>query len=226
MIIELKTKYTLNKMKKKLAIIGTKEFSEQIRFYAEKTGKFEFVGYFDDLEEKGTMIQGSPVLGKVEESIDLYHQGLFDCIFIGIGYTRFDLREYYYKKLKGEVPFANIIMPRVTLDEKIQLGEGIYIGEDTFICPNCMIDDNVFIHGGCVIAHDNKIGKHSYLAGRIDTAGFCEIGERNFVGVRVIFADHVKTCQDVWIGLACVVAKSINEPGKYMSPAAKLYKIE
>lgn len=213
-------------IKKRLALIGTKEFSKQIISYANKTGKYEFVGYFDDLEEKGTLINGRPVFGKVEESIELFHEGYFDFIFIGIGYTRFDLREYYFDMLKGKVPFANIIMPRVTLGENTQLGEGIYLGEDTFICPNCVIKDNVFIHGGCIIAHDNKIGKHSYLAGRIDTAGFCEIGEKNFVGVRVLFADHVKTCSDVWIGLGCVVASSINKPGKYMTSAAKLYKIE
>ena len=29
---------------KKLALIGTKEFSEQIYFFAKRTGEFEFVG--------------------------------------------------------------------------------------------------------------------------------------------------------------------------------------
>lgn len=211
---------------KRLTLIGTKEFSEQIITFANRTGEFEFVGYFDDLVEKGTIINGKPVLGRVEDAIVLYNNGIFDYIFEGIGYTRFDLREYYYNMLKGKVPFANIIMPRVTLGDNLQLGEGIYLGEDTFLCPNCVIEDNVFIHGGCTIAHDNKICKHSYLSGRIDTAGFCEIGERNFIGVRVLFADHVKTCSDVWIGIGCIVAKNINNPGKYMSPSAKLYKIE
>ena len=81
---------------KKLALIGTKEFSEQIIAFAQRTGEFEFVGYFDDLVEKGTIVNGKPVFGKVEEAIELYKQGAFDCIFEGIGYTRFDLREYYY----------------------------------------------------------------------------------------------------------------------------------
>ena len=53
---------------KRLALIGTKEFSEQIIFFARRTGEFDFVGYFDDLVEKGTIINGYPVLGKVEEA--------------------------------------------------------------------------------------------------------------------------------------------------------------
>lgn len=212
--------------KKRLTIIGTKEFSDQILGFANKTGNFEFVGYFDDLVEKGTIINGKPVLGKAEDAVSLFEQRVFDCIFIGIGYTRFDLREHYYNLLKGKVPFANIIMQNVTLEENVSIGEGIYIGRDCYICEGTKIEDNVFIHGGCIIAHDNRIGMHSYLSGRIDTAGFCEIGKRNFIGIRVLFADHVKTCSDVWIGLACVVGKNIKESGKYMSPAAKLYKIE
>ena len=60
-------------MKKRLALIGTKEFSDQIIHFADRTGEFEFVGYFDDLVEKGTTINGFPVFGKVEDSITLYN---------------------------------------------------------------------------------------------------------------------------------------------------------
>ena len=211
---------------KKLALIGTKEFSDQIIHFAERTGEFEFVGYFDDLVEKGTIINGYSVLGKVEESIQLYNDGVFDCIFEGIGYTRFDLREFYYKMLKGLVPFANIIMPRVEIEENVTLGEGVFIGEDSVIGQNSIIDDNVFIHRGTFLAHDNRVCRHSYLAGRIDTAGFCEIGERNFVGVRALFSDNIKTCDDVWIGIGCIVAKDIETPGKYMTRSVALLKVE
>ena len=120
---------------RKLALIGTKEFSEQIYYFAKRTGEFEFVGYFDDLVEKGTIINGFPVLGKVEEAEVLYNEGIFDCIFEGIGYTRFDLREYYYNMLKGKVPFANIIDPTAELGRDVKLGEGIYVGR------NAIIDD-------------------------------------------------------------------------------------
>lgn len=211
---------------KRLTLIGTKEFSEQIIAFANRIGDFEFVGYFDDLLEKGTIIKGKPVLGRVEDAIELYKQGAFDYIFEGIGYTRFDLREYYYKMLKGIVPFANIIMPGVKFEENVTLGEGLFIGEDTIICQNSTIEDNVFIHRNTFLAHDNKIGKHAYLAGRIDTAGFCEIGERNFIGVRALFSDHVKTCEDVWVGIGCIVAKDITSPGKYLTRSVNLLKVE
>ena len=213
-------------MKKRLTLIGTKEFSEQIISFANKTGDFEFVGYFDDLIEKGTIINGKPVLGIVEDAIDLYNDGVFDCIFIGIGYTRFDLREHYFNLLKGSVPFANIILKSTKIASNVQLGEGVFVGGESIIDRNAIIGDNVFIHGGTTIGHDNNVGSHTYISGRFNTAGFVTIGERCFFGICSCVSDHITICDDVWIGLACVVAKNINAPGKYMSPAAKLYKIE
>ena len=122
---------------KKLALIGTKEFSEQIASFANKTGEYEFVGYFDDLVERGTIINGKPVLGKVEDAIEIYKKGLIDCIFEGIGYTRFDLREYYYNLLQGKVPFANIIMPSANIASDVKLGEGVFVGGGTLIDKGC-----------------------------------------------------------------------------------------
>lgn len=211
---------------KRLALIGTKEFSEQIVLFALQTGEFEFFGYFDDLVEKGTVINGKPVWGKVEDAIALYQDGLFDCIFEGIGYTRFDLREYYYNLLKGKVPFANIIMPTAKIESNVELGEGVFIGGSSSIGSGSVIADNVFIHGYSDIGHNNEIGAHTYISGRFNSAGFCKMGNKCFMGICVIISDHIEIVDDVWIGLGCVVAKSIKESGKYMSPAARLYKIE
>ena len=211
---------------KKLALIGTKEFADQIITFAKKTGEFEFVGYFDDLADKGSIINGHPVFGKVEDAVELFIQGVFDGIFIGIGYTRFDLREYYFNLLKGKVPFANIIMPSAKIAEGVKLGEGIFIGGTTIIDAGTVIEDNVFIHGLSTVGHNNVVKSHTYISGRFNSAGFCLIGSRVFIGICTIIADHISICDDVWIGLGCVVAKNINSPGKYMSPAAKLYKIE
>ena len=211
---------------KKLAIIGTKEFAEQITDFAIQTGGFEVVGYYDNIEPKGSVVYGRPVFGAVLDAVGGYQEHVFDEIFIAVGYTRFDLRELYYNQLKGKVPFANIIMPSAKITSTVQLGEGVFIGGGTTIDKDSIIDNNVFIHGASFIGHSNHIGSHTYISGRFNSAGFCEIGDRCFFGICTCVSDHISVCDDAWIGLACVVAKNIKEPGKYMSPAAKLYKIE
>lgn len=211
---------------KRLTLIGTKEFSEQIISFANRTGEYEFVGFFDDLVEKGTIINGKPVLGKVEEAIKLYKQGVFDCIFEGIGYTRFDLREFYYNILKGKVPFANIIDPTAELGRDVKLGEGIYVGRNAIIDDETIIEDNVFIHRNNMVGHNSIVHKHSYLSGLDHMAGFCEIGSRSFIGLSVCVADHVKISDDVWVGIGCVVAKNLKKPGKYLTDSMILTRLD
>ena len=46
----------------KIALIGSKEFARQIREYAEETMIFQVVGYFDDYEPTGKMVDGDQVL--------------------------------------------------------------------------------------------------------------------------------------------------------------------
>lgn len=210
---------------KKLAIIGTKEFSFQIRDFAERSGGFEFVGYIDDLAQEGTHIDGFPVLGKVCDAERLYREGVIECVFIAVGYSRFDLREDFYNQIKGKVPLANIIHPTAIINESVRLGEGLLITEYNVIGKNCIIEDNVVILGGCLIGHDDYIGKHSYFAGHNVVAGFVRIGERCFGGINSIFSDNTEIPNDCWISLGGIVSESLKKEGKYVSAGSRLIRI-
>lgn len=211
---------------KKLAIIGTKEFAEQITDFAIQTGQFEVVGYYDNVEPKGNIVNGRPVYGTVVDAVEGFKKQIFDEIFIAVGYTRFDLREQFYEQLKGKVPFANIIMPTSEVSPTAKLGEGIYVGPHTTIATNTVVDNNVFVHGHCLLGHDCHIHSHSYFSGRDYMAGFCDIGERVFVGLSVCVADHINITNDVWVGIGSIVAKDLTQPGKYMSAATRLVRVE
>lgn len=211
---------------KRLALIGSKEFAQQIRGFAEKTGQFSVVGYFDDFETKGKIISELPVLGKRNDIELLFKDNVFDEIFLAAGYNNFHFREQAFDELKGKVPFANIIMPDAELSDTTTLGEGIFIGTKTYFGENVVIDDNVFIHGHTFISHDNHIGSHTYISGRFTTAGFVNIGKRNFYGICSIVSDHISICDDVWIGLGSIVAKNLRKPGRYISQNVLLTKID
>lgn len=211
---------------KKLAIIGTKEFAEQITNFAIQTGHFEVVGYYDNIEPKGNIVNGRKVLGTIEDAIVDYREKVFDEIFIGVGYTRFDLRALFYEQLSGEVPFANIIMPSAEVSPSAKLGEGVYVGPHTTIAANTIVENNVFVHGHCLLGHDCHIHSHSYFSGRDYMAGFCDVGERVFVGLSVCVADHISITDDVWVGIGSIVAKDLTQSGKYMSASTRLVRVE
>lgn len=211
---------------KRLALIGSKEFAEQIQGFAETTGDFKVIGYFDDFEPVGKIIRSLPVLGQIKDIEAEYQKGTFDCIFFAAGYNNFIFRETIFDGLFGRVPFANIIMPTAEVSPSAKLGEGNYIGPNTTIAANTIIENNVFIHGHCLIGHDSIVHSHTYFSGRDYMAGFCEVGKKVFVGLSVCIADHITVSDDVWIGIGSIVAKDLKEPGKYMSSSIRLIKVE
>lgn len=211
----------------RILLIGSKDFARQIRVQAEKTGKFQIVGYLDDFEKPGTIIDGLPVLGCVDDAILLYEGNKFDYLFSAIGYNSLINREKIFEKFKGNIPFANIIMPSADIDSSVNLGEGIFIGARSSVGINTTIYDNVYVGVGTVIGHDCSIGSHTYFSGRDFIAGFVSVGKRNFFGLSSCVADHISIADDVWIGIGSIVGKDIKESGKYMCPySSKLVRYE
>ena len=210
---------------KRLALIGSKDFAEQIQILAEETGDYKVVGYFDDFEKKGTIIRMLPVLGKIEDIETAYKKNEFDCIFLAAGYNNFAFRESVFNRVYGKVPFATIISSSAFVGKNVVIGDGVYIGANSYLDINSVIGNNVFIHSGSTLGHNNIIGDHTYISGRFDTCGCVKIGKRCFVGVRCLVSDHVSVCDDTWLGIGSLILKDITQPGKYMT-LNRLMRIE
>lgn len=210
---------------KRLAIIGTREFGLQVLNYARNTGKYEVIGWIDDLEEVGHIICNLPVICNVENAVNFYEEGAFDFVFIAIGYSKMDIKQSIYNSIKGKIPLANIIAPTAIISPSAVLGEGILINDYVTIDKNTVINDDVVLLGQTLLTHDCNIGKHCYIAGNNSIAGFVTIQDNVFVGLGVSISDHVSICSNAWIGIGCVVAESISVPGKYMSRAMSLIRL-
>lgn len=115
------------------------------------------VGYFDDYEEKGTIIRSLPVLGGINDIESEYQKGSFDCVFLAAGYNNFIFRKNTFNKLSPTVPFDNILSPSATIGENVIIGQGVFVGDHTCIDDKSIIEDNVFIHVGSTIGHNNIV---------------------------------------------------------------------
>lgn len=210
---------------KKLVIIGSGEYSQQVVDYALSTQEFQVIGFIDNNRCKGEVIIGYPVLGGDECILELYKAGLFDCIFVALGYLNLPIKEKLYNFLKeANVPLAKIISPMAIVHPTAKIGDGSLITEGVIIMKNVIIKDNVYVGSGSLIGHDSIIGEHSFIAGRVAMAGFVNIGKRNFIGVNSSVADNIRVCDDVWISLGAIVAKNVKFPGKYFASSLKLVK--
>lgn len=208
----------------KLAIIGTRDLAYQITHYVTTDNRYEVVGYIDNIETKGTIINNLPVLGSVAETEELYRSGKFDCVLIGIGYTRFDLRQKIYEELKGKVPFGRFIHSTCYVDPTAKIANGCILYPKCIIDLNVDIRENVLINWGTGVSHDTILHPHSFIAPRVTLAGCSIIGMRCMIGIGVTMIDHIHVCDDVTIGGGATVVKDITQPGIYVGMPAKFLK--
>ena len=211
--------------KRSLAILGAGELGAQIGHYALLDGRYEIIGFFDDTKEIGGLFDGFPILGKMEDFETLYHQGIFDCIFIGIGYAHFSFKAYLYEKvISSGVPLATIISPHVYIDPTAVIGKGVILYPGCVIDKDAVVEDNTVINVNVTIAHNSVVGKHSFIAGGAILAGYAKVGECCFLGVNSVINDHNYSEDNVIIGSQTVVSKNVKKSGTYFNDNRRLFK--
>ena len=211
---------------KRIAFLGSGSLAIDLCERVQLWNQYEVAGFIDGNSEKGSVIAGFPVLGNDDDVIDLYHGGVFDCIYIAIGYLKYEIRGKLYDRFKGIVPFANIISPTAYVHPTATLGEGVQLSDGVYIGQHAIVEDNVLITLRSIVNHGCLVKKHTFFSTRVTTAGNVTIGERCFVGVGTVISDGICICDDVWLSPGSIVVSDIKKSGQYMSAASRLVNIK
>lgn len=208
----------------KIAIIGSGVLAQHIAHYAEIDLSHNVVGYFNDYIEKNTLVNNTPVLGKVSDILMAFQNNEFEALVVGIGYKHFEFRESVFRKFKGIIPFANIIHPTCYLDSTVKLGEGVVLFPKSILDVHVTVGDNVLVNLGCVIAHDTSIGNHSFLSPGVTLAGFIKIGEKCNIGINTTVIDNITIGNEIQTGGGTLVIKNIEKKGLYVGNPQRFIK--
>lgn len=211
-------------MNKRIAIIGSGDLGKSIAHYAKNNG-YTIVGYYDDFQE-ANLIEGFPLLGKLNRIEEDYQHNLFEALVCAIGYKHFDFREKVYNQYHCEkgIPFATIIDKSCHVDSSAEIGEGVVLFPTAMVDKGCVIEDNVLLNVGVTIAHDSIVKRHSFLSPRVAMAGFSTIGERCMIGINSTIIDNVTIGADIRVGGGTIIIKSLTESGLYVGNPARYVK--
>ena len=101
----------------------------------------------------------------------------------------------------------------VTVGDDVEIGASSSIDRGTI--GDTLIGDGVKIDNQVQIGHNVRIGEHTAIAGCVGISGSVTIGRRCMIGGMAGFAGHLEVCDDVVITGKTMVSRSINEPGVY-----------
>jgi UDP-3-O-[3-hydroxymyristoyl] glucosamine N-acyltransferase len=101
----------------------------------------------------------------------------------------------------------------------VRIGDDVEIGANTTIdrgaIEDTVIENGVRLDNLIQIAHNVRIGEHTAIASQSGISGSTTIGKRCMLAGQSGLVGHITICDDVVIGGATMVTKSISEPGFY-----------
>ena len=197
---------------KKIAIIGAGGFGREVKTLIDQINavsqKYEFIGYYDDGKEKGTLINGFPVLGKV---IDLNSVSKAISVALALG------NPAYKKNVvdlidNPNISFETLIHPSVLIgNDDVSIGKGTVICAGNIITCNISIKDYVTLNLACTIGHDTILENFVSLMPAVNVSGEVVLEEAVYVGTGAKIINQVSVGKNTTIGAGAVVSKSLPE---------------
>lgn len=195
---------------KDLAILGTGGFAREvatiIKDINEKSPLYNFLGFVDNKLEKGTIINGHPVIGNDEDINSTSKQ-----ISLVLAFGEPDLKRKVISKFTNNlIDFPTIIHPTALIaDDNISIGRG------NIVCAGCIITTNIILHNFitlnlmCTVGHDTEIDNFSSFMPSVNISGEVVIGEGVYVGTGAKIINQVRIGNYTIVGAGAVVVKSL-----------------
>lgn len=194
----------------KIAILGAGGFGREVKMLIDqinqKDKKYEFMGYFDDGFEKGTMVNGYPVLGGIDD-INEVTDALSIVAAIGLPSLK--------KKLIGKVTnplisYPVLIHPSVFIgSDEVSIGAGTIICAGAIVTVNINIGQHVIINLSCTVGHDTNIGSYSSFMPSVNISGEVNIMEEVYVGTGAKIINQLDIGAGTIVGAGAVVSKTL-----------------
>lgn len=103
----------------------------------------------------------------------------------------------------------------VVIGDDVEIGANTTIDRGSI--ENTVIADGVRLDNQIQIGHNVRIGEHTALAAMVGIAGSSVIGKRCMLAGMSGLVGHITLCDDVVIGGATMVTKDITSPGVYVA---------
>lgn len=195
----------------KIAIFGAGGFGREVKIIidainAERPGSYNLIGFFDDGVTKGTIVNGLPVLGGIEE-INNFQEELGIAISIGTPSIKIKIIESI---TNDKIVYPTIIHPRASYSkDEVEIGKGCIICEGTIITCNIVIKDFVILNLLCTVGHDTLIDDYCAFMPSVNISGEVILRKGVYVGTGAKIINQLEIGENTIVGAGAVVSKSL-----------------
>jgi sugar O-acyltransferase (sialic acid O-acetyltransferase NeuD family) len=210
----------------RIAIFGAGGFGMEVAMLIEQINEvrpeWEIVGFFDDGEPEGKIINGYPVLGGIHE-LNRWPSDLYLVMAMGWPAIKKGVDE---KILKHNIRFPVLIHPSAILGNRkfLSIGEGTMICAGSIISQNISMGRHVLVNWSCTVGHDVEIGDFSSFMPGCNISGEVRIGEGTFWGTGSKVINRKCVGNNVIVGAGAVVIDDLPDNVTAVGVPARIVK--
>lgn len=211
---------------RQIAIFGAGGFGLEVAMLIEQINEiaheWELVGFFDDGEPEGKIVNGYPVLGDIEK-LNHWDADLFLVLALGMPKTKRHVLEQIDNK---RISYPVLIHPSVIMGNRkyLTIGEGSIVCAGVIITTNVSIGKHVILNLACTVGHEAEIGDFSSLMPTCNISGEVKIGQGAFWGTGAKVINQKTVGNNVIIGAGAVVTDDIPDDAIAVGVPARVIK--
>lgn len=204
----------------RLGIYGAGGMGREVMLAAKESGIWEEVFFILDSEyiPVARQIKGCRVFSLEETSREFSVDNVEVLICVGEPSQR---RELFDRVKRAGLHMGRFVDSSVKLHEDTALGEGVIILRGCVLASDVSIGDNSALSFGVILGHDNKVGRHCYLAPAVATGGFVTFEDCSFGGLGCTVREDRTIGFRSIVGQGAVVVRNVSAQTTVVGNPAK-----
>lgn len=198
---------------KKTVIIGAGGFGREVKMLIDQINynkkQYDFIGFYDDNIEKGSIINGFKVLGSIDELLQVDYN-----LEVVISIADPTIKKKIYETINCNhfISFPTLIHPNVLIGtDEVSFGYGCIICASNIITVNISLGNFVILNLGCTVGHDTTIGDYCSFMPSVNISGEVIIENSVYVGTGAKIINLLTIGNSTIVGAGAVVSKSLPE---------------
>ena len=211
---------------KKIAVFGAGGFGMEVAMLIQQINavrpEWEIIGFFDDGEPAGKLVNGYPVLGGINE-LHQWPSELYLTLALGMPKAK----KAVHQKIGNEnILFPVLIHPSAIIGDSkyVSIGEGTIVCAGNIVTTNIVIGRHVILNLSCTVGHETEIGDYSSFMPTCNISGEVKIGEATFWGTGSKVINQKTIGNMVIIGAGAVVTSDLPDEVTAVGVPAKVIK--
>ena len=127
-------------------------------------------------------------------------------------------------KQKYKIKLSSLIHPTACLCSNVSVSEGVCVGPNSVIAPNCSIEGFSIINRAASIGHDTVLEEYSTIAPGVSIGGMVRIGRKTTVGIGATIINNLRIGHNSMVGAGSVVIRDVPDDVVVVGSPAKFLR--